>query len=96
MRHSTVSTDVASVRISKVESFDMVRFVPASGCDGYLIGSVVYDHPSRREIALVANSNYRENLLSRIQSDKADVTLRGVYRYPDHRFCRANLLWASK
>lgn len=73
-----------------------VKLIPSSGCEAFSIGSVVYNQRSRREVALVANTEYRAALLDRIQNDKADVTLHGVYRDPGGRSCGATLLWAGK
>jgi hypothetical protein len=94
-QYSTASADITSVRIAEGDTL-AVKLIPPSVCEGVSIGSVVYDQHSRREVALVANTEYRAELVARIQAEKADVTLRGVYRSPDGRSCRANLLWASK
>jgi hypothetical protein len=94
-QYSTASADITSVRVAEGDTL-AVKLIPSSGCEGVSIGSVVYDQRSRREVALVANTESRAELVARIRAEKADVTLRGVYRSPDDRSCRANLLWAKK
>jgi hypothetical protein len=93
-QHSTAIADIFSARITESNS-GWVKLTPPSGCEDILVGAAVYDQRSQREISLFS-LEYGPELLSRIQSDRADVTLRGVYRPPDGRSCTANLLWASK
>jgi len=92
---STASADVTSARVAK-SSAGWVDLAPASKCQSFNVGTVIYDQRSRREIAIGWLPNYQDDLLARIQADKADVTLRGVYRQPDGKYCSANLLWATK
>lgn len=81
---------VTSARIAEVGRDRWVKLSP-SDCEGFAIGTVVYDELSQREISLDSGSGYADRLLDQIRADKADVTLRGV-----HNDCRANLLWATR
>jgi hypothetical protein len=94
-QYSTATVGVAAARVAEGDTL-AVKLTPPSGCEGFSIGSVVYDQRSQRETALAANSDYRADLVGRIGDDEADVSLRGVHRSPDGRFCSANLLWAAK
>ncbi len=94
-QYSTASEDITSARLEKSDA-GWAELAPTSGCEGFGVGTIVYDQPSRREIALASNSDYRGDLMERILADKAEVTLRGVQHKPDSRFCTANLLWANK
>jgi hypothetical protein len=95
---ATALRDLTAQRILSVDPNSWsrgVKLTPSSDCDSISIGIVVYDRRSRREITLRSNSGYGHELLGRIQTERADVALRGVYNSGD-RFCRAGLLWASK
>jgi hypothetical protein len=93
---STASADIDAARVAEAGPFGGVKLSPASGCEAINIGAVVYDRQNRRDVELTDKSTHFEDLLNRIRTDKAKVTLRGIHRQPDGRFCSANLLWASK
>ena len=74
----------------------MIGITPSPSCD-VDVNLVVYDQPNQREIALGAPfTNYPAELLERIRSDRARISLRGFSSEPQNRFCSAKILWASR
>jgi hypothetical protein len=84
------------VRVAEADPNRVVKLAPASGCETVSIETVVYDQPSRREIALLSRSDFEDDLLKRVVADRALATLRGVSRNPNGRYCSASQLWATK
>ncbi len=89
--------DITEARIVSIgRSGTEVRLSPGSACESVSVGTIVYDDCSRREIALPAQFQmYPDQLLERIRTANADVTMRDVYR-TGSGFCQARLLWATK
>jgi hypothetical protein len=97
-QRSTSASEISNARITSAEESATrgFRITPSPGCLDFRVDTVVYDHPADRQIALYnPASDYKTDLLRRMQKDRAHVRLYGV-KYDADQSCRANMLWGGR